>query len=69
MLAHPRRWHFNEYKKEEEDYSVKRYWAMDHICGSVGTRQAQEARRHGDEERAVRIEGAVAALRSHWRQR
>jgi hypothetical protein len=69
MLAHPRRWHFNEYKKEEEDYSVKRYWAIDHICANVKTRQAQQARSHGDETRAVRLEEAAAALHDHFRQR
>jgi hypothetical protein len=69
MLAHPGRWHFNQYKKEEEDYSVKRYWAAEHICAGVKTRQAREARSHGDEQRAERLEDAAAALQSHWGRR
>ena len=68
MLAHPRRWHFNEYKKEEVDFSVKRYWAIDHICASVKTRQAKDARRHGDVARALRLEDAADVLRDHFRR-
>jgi hypothetical protein len=68
MLAHPRPWHFNEYKKDEEDYSTKRYWAIDHICANVKLRQAEQSRQHGDTSRAERLEGIAANLRAHWQR-
>jgi hypothetical protein len=66
-LRHPERWHFTEYPKLDTDYMVKHYFAMDgHICARVKMRQADDARRHGDEQRAIDLETAARELQARW---
>ncbi len=68
-LSHRERWHFTKYPKLDSDYFVTNYFAMDgHICAAAKIRQATTARAHGDEGRAIDLEAAAEALRSHWRR-
>jgi len=69
-LRHPERWHFTKYPKQDADYAVAHYFAMDaHICANVKLQQAEAARRRGDEQRAVDLEDAARALQARWRPR
>jgi hypothetical protein len=46
---------------------VTHYFAMDgHICAKVKRSQAENARRHGDEQRAMDLENAARALQERW---
>ena len=66
-LRHPERWHFTQYPKPDTNYMVKHYFAMDgHICARVKLRQADQARRHGDAQRAIDLENTARQLQSHW---
>jgi len=66
-LRHHERWHFTEYPKLDTDYMVKHYFAMDgHICARVKLRQADNARRHGDVQRAIDLENAARQLQARW---
>jgi hypothetical protein len=66
-LAHRERWHFTKYPKLDTDYMVTHYFAMDgHICAKVKRSQAENARRHGDEQRAMDLENAARALQERW---
>jgi hypothetical protein len=63
------RWHFTKYPKLDTDLLVTNYFAMDgHICANVKERQADNARRHGDEARALDLEAAAEALRARFRR-
>jgi hypothetical protein len=66
-LEHRERWHFTKYPKLESDYMVNHYFAMDgHICAKVKLRQAENARQHGDEQRATALEDAARDLQARW---
>ncbi|MFY9726848.1 MAG: hypothetical protein WB579_07340 [Bryobacteraceae bacterium] len=66
-LAHRERWHFTKYPKVDADYMVNHYFAMDgHICAKVKRGQAENARRHGDTQRAMDLENAARALEARW---
>lgn len=68
-LNSPERWHFTKYPKLEADLLVTHYFALDgHICAKAKLQQAENARRHGDEERAVDLEAAAEALRARFRR-
>jgi hypothetical protein len=67
-LAHRERWHFTKYPKLDSDYMVNHYFAMDgHICANAKRQQAAAARRHGDVQRALDLEGAARALEERFR--
>jgi hypothetical protein len=66
-LVHRERWHFTKYPKLDADYMVNHYFAMDgHICAKVKRSQAENARRHGDTQRALDLENAAQALQARW---
>jgi hypothetical protein len=66
-LEHQERWHFTKYPKLDTDYMVNHYFAMDgHICANAKRRQAANARRHGDEQRAMDLENVAQALQARW---
>lgn len=68
-LRHPERWHFTKYPKQDSDYMVAHYFAMDgHICSSIKIQQAANARRHGNELRALDLEKAAEVLRARFRR-
>jgi hypothetical protein len=68
-LNSPERWHFTKYPKSDADFMVTHYFALDgHICASAKLHQAETARQHGDEERALNLEAAAEALRARFRR-
>jgi hypothetical protein len=68
-LNNPERWHFTKYPKLDTDLMVTNYFAMDgHIGANVKDRQAENARRHGDEARALDLEAAAETLRARFRR-
>jgi hypothetical protein len=63
------RWHFTKYPKLETDLLVTNYFAMDgHICANAKERQADSARRHGNEARALDLAAAAEAMRARFRR-
>jgi hypothetical protein len=68
-LRSPERWHFTKYPKADADFYVTHYFSMDgHICAHAKLHQAETARQHGDEERALDLEAAAEALRARFRR-
>ena len=60
-------WHFTSYPKQDSDYEVTHYFAVDgHIRVKALLAQASTARAHGDEERAVEREGKARLLKAKW---
>lgn len=60
-------WHFTAYPKQDSDYMVTHYFAMDgHIRAQAKLGQAATAREHGDEDRATELESAARALKARW---
>jgi hypothetical protein len=58
---------FTEYPKLDTDDMVKQYFAMDgHICARVKMRQAENARRYGDAQRAMNLENAARDIQARW---
>ena len=62
-------WHFTEYPKKDADFEVTHYFSVPgHIHAKAKGAQAETARRHGDENRAMDLEAAAQALRNKFRK-
>ena len=62
-------WHFTEYPKKDADFEVTHYFSIPgHIHAKAKLDQANTARRHGDEGRALDLEAAAQALRDKFRK-
>jgi hypothetical protein len=62
-------WHFTEYPKKDADFEVTYYFSVPgHIHAKAKEAQAETARRHGDEKRAVDLDAAAQALRDKFRR-
>ena len=60
-------WHFTSYPKQDSDYEVTHYFAVDgHIRVKALLAQASTARAHGDEERAAEREEKARMLKAKW---
>jgi hypothetical protein len=63
------RWHFTSYPKNDTDYMVTHYFALDgHIRANAKFNQAASAREHGDDDRAADLENAARQLMARWRR-
>jgi hypothetical protein len=63
------RWHFTSYPKNDTDYMVTHYFALDgHIRANAKLDQAASAREHGDDDRAANLENAARQLMARWRR-
>jgi hypothetical protein len=63
-------WHFTEYPKKDADFEVTHYFSVPgHIEAKAKDAQAQSARRHGDNNRALNLEAAAQALRDRFKKR
>ncbi|MFZ3210164.1 MAG: hypothetical protein WA188_01500 [Terriglobales bacterium] len=60
-------WHFTAYPKQDSDFFVNWYFSVNaSIRARARQHQADTARAHGDEERALGLEEAAVALRNKW---
>jgi hypothetical protein len=63
------RWHFTSYPKNDTEYMVTHYFALDgHIRANAKLNQATSAREHGDNDRAADLENAARQLVARWRR-
>lgn len=62
-------WHFTEYPKKDADFEVTHYFSVPgYIHAKAKEAQAETARRHGDEGRALDLETAAQVLRDKFRK-
>jgi hypothetical protein len=66
-LLDEEKWHFTSYPKEDSEYMVTHYFAVDgHIRVKAMLAQASTARAHGDEERAIEREEKARLMKAKW---